>query len=234
LLENLDMNIAQATPDPYELLKKVTTAENIGLFFLDIELKSDMDGLALAQQIRQIQPRCFIIFITSHSEMGFLTFQYKVEALDFIIKDTIEHIKSKIHECLLDVERKYTSINNTVNRTFMIKQNEKWIAVDYNDIILFRTSDNIHKIILQAKKCMIEFASQLKDIEKQLDYRFYRCHKSYIINMDHILKADFNVCKIYMNNGEICPISIRSKKELKKRMESFMKPLQFSHSKRLL
>lgn len=216
MIECLDMKIVLATSDPHDILKTVVSDENTGLFFLDIDLKSDVNGLTLAQQIRQIQPRCFIIFITSHSEMSFLTFQYKVEALDFIIKDTPEHIKSKIHECLLDVENKYTSLNNTVNRTFIIIQNDKRITIDYNDIIFFETSSNIHKIILHAKKRIIEFTGQLKDIEKQLDYRFYRCHRSYIINKDNISEIDFNELIVYMNNGETCPVSVRLKKGLKK------------------
>ncbi|MCI8873724.1 MAG: response regulator transcription factor [Lachnospiraceae bacterium] len=220
LIENLDMKIVQATSDPHEVLKKILTAEHTGLFFLDIDLKSDVNGLTLAQRIRQIQPRCFIIFITSHSEMSFLTFQYKVEALDFIIKDTPEHIKSKIHECLLDVESKYTSLNNTVNRTFTINQNDKHITIDYNDIVFFETSSNIHKIILHAKKRVIEFSSQLKDVEQQLDYRFYRCHRSYLINKDNISEVDFNELVVYMNNGETCPVSVRLKKGLKKLMQS--------------
>ena len=49
-----------------------------------------MNGVALAQRIRQIQPCCFIVFITSHSEMSLRTFQYKAEALDFIVKDIAE------------------------------------------------------------------------------------------------------------------------------------------------
>lgn len=216
MIECLDMNIVLATPDPHEILRKIMTASNTGLFFLDIDLKSDVNGLTLAQRIRQIQPRCFIIFITSHSEMSFLTFQYKVEALDFIIKDTPEHIKSKIHECLLDVENKYTSLNNSANRTFMINQNDKRITIDYSDIVFFETSSNIHKIILHAKKCVLEFTGQLKDIEKQLDYRFYRCHRSYLINKDNILEVDFNELMVYMNNGETCPVSVRLKKGLKK------------------
>ena len=148
--------------------------------------------------------------------MSFLTFQYKVEALDFIIKDTLEHIKSKIHECLLDVDRKYTSLNNSVNRTFIISQNDKRIAIDYNDIIFFETSNNIHKIILHANKRVIEFTGQLKDIEKKLDYRFYRCHRSYIINKDNISEIDLNNLIVHMKNGETCPISVRLKKGLKK------------------
>lgn len=169
---------------------------------------------------RQEELWIFSIFITSHSEMSFLTFQYKVEALDFIIKDTPEHIKSKIHECLLDVESKYTSLNNTVNRTFTINQNDKHITIDYNDIVFFETSSNIHKIILHAKKRVIEFSGQLKDVEQQLDYRFYRCHRSYLINKDNISEVDFNELVVYMNNGETCPVSVRLKKGLKKLMQS--------------
>jgi len=175
-----------------------------------------MNGLTLAQRIRQIQPRCFIVFITSHSEMSFLTFQYKAEALDFIVKDSAEHIKSKIHECLLDVNSKYTSSNNNVTRTFTINQNDKRIVIDYNDIIFFETSNNIHKIILHARKRVIEFTGQLKDIEQQLDYRFYRCHTSYIINKDNITDIDFKELLVHMNNGETCPVSVRKKKGLKK------------------
>lgn len=219
LMEGFDMRIIQATSDPHVILKEILTAENTGLFFLDIDLKSDMNGLTLAQRIRQIQPRCFIVFITSHSEMSFLTFQYKAEALDFIVKDTTEHIKSKIHECLLDVNSKYTSLNNDVTRTFTITQNDKHIVINYNDIIFFETSSNIHKIILHAKKRVIEFTGQLKDIEQQLDYRFYRCHTSYIINKDNIADVDFKELIIHMNNGETCPVSVRKKKGLKKLMK---------------
>lgn len=216
LIEGFDMKIVQATSDPHQLLKEILTAENTGLFFLDIDLRSDMNGLTLAQRIRQIQPRCFIVFITSHSEMSFLTFQYKAEALDFIVKDSAEHIKSKIHECLLDVNSKYTSSNNNVTRSFTINQNDKRIVIDYNDIIFFETSNNIHKIILHARKRVIEFTGQLKDIEQQLDYRFYRCHTSYIINKDNITDIDFKELLVHMNNGETCPVSVRKKKGLKK------------------
>ncbi len=216
LMEGFDMRIIQAVSDPYVILKEALTAENTGLFFLDIDLKSDINGLELAQQIRKIQPRCFIVFVTSHSEMSFLTFQYKAEALDFIVKDTIEHIKSKIHECLLDVNGKYTSLNNDAARTFIINQNDKRIVVEYNDIIFFETSTNIHKVVLHAKKRVIEFTGQLKDIEQQLDHRFYRCHTSYIVNKDNITDVDFKELIIHMNNKETCPVSVRKKKGLKK------------------
>lgn len=218
MIEALDMQLVASSPDPHKILKELEHGENTGLFFLDIDLKSDMDGLSLAQRIRKLQPRCFIIFITSHSEMSFLTFQYKVEALDFIIKDDSDRIKRKIHECLLNVAEKYTSLNNNLNKTFLINLAEKWIAVDYDEIIFFETSSNIHKIILHGQKRVIEFSGQLKDIEEQLDYRFYRCHRSYIINRDYIAEVDFTNLIVHMKNGETCPVAVRLKKGLKKLM----------------
>ncbi len=190
MIEGLDMKIALATSDPHDLLKEILTAENIGLFFLDIDLKSDVNGLTLAQRIRQVQPRCFIIFITSHSEMSFLTFQYKVEALDFIIKSKPELVKAKIHECLLDIEQKYTSLHNAVCRTFTIDQNDRRTDFDYNDIIFFETSVNVHKIVLHARKRVLEFAGQLKEIEKQLREMGITEYRVYVQKLEWIVRAE--------------------------------------------
>lgn len=49
-----------------------------------------MNGFELAQEIRKFDPRGFIIFITTHAELSYMTFTYKVEALDYIIKDDID------------------------------------------------------------------------------------------------------------------------------------------------
>ena len=73
LIEDLDMRLALSTQDYHELLELFPPSGNTAVFFLDIDLKSDIDGLMLAQRIRQLQPRCFIVFITSHGECGMET-----------------------------------------------------------------------------------------------------------------------------------------------------------------
>ena len=101
LIEELDMQLALDTGDPYALLDKVRDSRNTGIYFLDIDLNSDMNGMKLAQQIRLFDPRGFIIFITAHSELNYITFQYRVEAMDFVLKDNPAEAKVKIRECLL-------------------------------------------------------------------------------------------------------------------------------------
>ncbi len=216
LIEELDMQIALSTRDPHEVLKALDTAEHTGLFFLDIDLKSDMDGLTLAQRIRTIQPRCFIVFITSHSEMSFLTFQYKAEALDYIIKDMPEKMQPKIHDCLLNATEKHLAQSDPARKNFIIHYGERCMTVSYDDIYFFETSNQIHKIILHGKNKVLEFHGQLKDIEPDLDYRFYRCHRSYIVNTNMIDHVDFTEMVIYFKNGESCPIAVRMKRGLKK------------------
>lgn len=216
IIEELDMKLVLATNDPHAVLERIQNTENTGLFFLDIDLKSDMDGLVLAQKIRRHDPRCFIVFITSHSEMSFLTFQYKVEALDFIIKDQPEQIKPKLQDCLLNVMEKYHSSRNKMNKTFIITLGDHVTTVELDKILYFETTSNIHRIALYAENRRIEFTSQLKEVEKQLDHRFYRCHRSCIINKEQIKEVDFTNSVIYMKNGDTCPLAVRMKKGLKK------------------
>ena len=53
----------------------------------DIQLEADINGIKLGSEIRKYDPIGNIIFVTSHSELTYLTFVYKVSAMDFIFKD---------------------------------------------------------------------------------------------------------------------------------------------------
>lgn len=111
---------------------------------------------------------------------------------------------------------KYRSSCNKITKTFSITLGDHITTVELDKILYFETTSNIHRIVLQAENRRIEFTSQLKEVEKQLDYRFYRCHRSCIVNRDQIREVDFNNYTIHMKNGDCCPLSVRMKKGLKK------------------
>lgn len=53
---------------------------------------------------------------------------------------------------------------------------------------------------------------KLSEVEARLgDRRFLRCHQSYLVNMDHVYKADKD---FLMENGAVVPIRVRSRKAL--------------------
>lgn len=212
LIEELDMQLILDTPNPYELLETVKTSQNTGIYFLDIDLKCDMNGMKLAQQIRLYDPRCFIIFVTSHSELSYMTFQYRVEAMDFVLKDNPAEAKVKIRECLLNALERYILQTNKTHKVYTIEIGDRRISVDYNDILFFETSSNIHKVILHAKDRQIEFSSTIKELEKILDDTFVRCHRSFLVNKSNIQEIDTKNRIIYFINGETCLMSTRMMK----------------------
>ena len=67
MIEEKPMELTLATNDPYEVLKQSKEMNDIGCYFLDIQLEADMNGIKLASEIRKHDPVGNIIFVTSHS-----------------------------------------------------------------------------------------------------------------------------------------------------------------------
>ena len=214
LIEELDMQLILDTGDPYILLNKVKTSQNTGIYFLDIDLSSSMNGMKLAQQIRLFDPRGFIIFITAHSELSYMTFQYRVEAMDFVLKDAPAEAKVKIQECLLNAMERYTLQTNRTHKVYTIEIGGRKISMDYDDILFFETSNNIHKVILHAKDRQIEFFATLKELTNRFDSNFVRCHRSFLVNKNNIKEIDVKNRIICFINGETCMMSTRMMKGL--------------------
>lgn len=159
----------------------------------------------------------FIIFITTHSEMSYLTFVYKVEAMDYIIKDSYNNIRERFYHCIVNTNKKYSVKTKKSQKNFTFKVDDKIINVEYDKILFFETSRNIHKIVLHAENKRVEFYAQMKEIEDKLDGDiFYRCHKSFILNKNKIKEIDTKNRIAYMSNGEECLISSRLMKGLAK------------------
>lgn len=136
IIENLDMKLALSTGDPYELIEYVKQSKYSGVYFLDVDLNSNIDGIRLAEKIRKYDSRGFVIFVTTHAEMSYLTFVYRVEALDYIIKDDYLNIKNRIHQCILEALDKY-SRRKKDNDVFTINTDERIINVEYDKILFF-------------------------------------------------------------------------------------------------
>lgn len=216
LMEDLDMELAVVTGNPEEMLEAVKQSGEVGIYFLDIDLKAEMDGMELAKEIRKYDPRGFVIFITTHSEMSYMTFIYKLEAMDYIVKDDEVEIGNRIYQCMLRANERFASANNKVQDVYSIKINEKLFTINYEDILFFETSPNVHKVILHCKNRVLEFYGKINELEKSLDERFYRCHRSYLVNKDNIKEIDLQARVIYMENGEQCLVSSRMMRGLKK------------------
>lgn len=130
MVEHFDMKLELSTGDPFELVSRMPTHQGMGLYFLDIDLgQPDMNGFELAQEIRKFDPRGFIIFITTHAELSYMTFTYKVEALDYIIKDDIDLLHDRVLACMKQAEERISN-DQDMQKYFTFKVSDKKIFMN--------------------------------------------------------------------------------------------------------
>lgn len=198
-----------ATSDPYILLEKRKENKNPGLYFLDIDLQASINGLKLAQQIRRLDPRGYIVFITTHSEMLSLTFEYKVEAMDFILKDRPEQLSDRIRHCIHTAKENDTRFQKQKENIIAIKIDNVLVRLNQNDIIFVELDSNPHRLIIHTSHGVKRIPGTLKELETNLDSRFCRCHNSVLVNIEHVISFNRASRQLLMDNNEICPVSMR-------------------------
>lgn len=219
---SLNLDIALCTDNPKNVLNYLQeNKNNVGIYFLDIDLNSDINGLMLAKNIRKYDPNGYIIFITVHSELSYMTFEYKVEAMGFIPKDDILLLNNKVRDNLLIAYNKYVNkIENddeSKNDFIMIETGYHKININFKSILFFETISSTHKIRVHTFKRQIEFYGSIKELKDKLNDDFYHSHRSYLVNIKNIKEIDKKRLLIRMKNDEECYVSIRRLKGLMKK-----------------
>jgi len=210
--EDMDLKISLCTKNPDEIIEYIEKNHITGIYFLDVDLKSSINGIKLGEKIRNLDSQGFIIFTTIHMEMSYMVFKYKVEAMDYVAKDE-EYFAKRVNSCLIKAYNTYYR-DNFKEDYISISEDSRIINVKLRDILFIETSGTAHKIRIHEEDRQMEFYGNLKDIQKKLTSNFYRCHKSYIVNKDKIREIDMKNNKIVMVNGEECYVSFRYKKGL--------------------
>jgi two-component system response regulator AgrA len=218
IYNSLQAEISLTTPYPDKVIKFVDKNKSYGcIYILDIDLKSSMDGIVLASKIREIDVNCFIVFITAYSHMSYLTFEYKLEAMDYIIKDAHVNIKERIYQCLLKAISNLNILQQEdfIDKDFfLINTRTKYLKTKYRDIMFFETIKTNHKIRIHMNNGQLEFNGYINEITAQVGEGFYRCHRGYLVNVNNIEEIDKENDMLRMCNGEQCFYSRRMIKGL--------------------
>ena len=182
-----------------ELLKY---KEKIDILFLDIQMKNkDMNGMEIARKLRNHKFQGFLIFITVLKEMVFESFE--VQAYDYLVKPIEEKRFEKTMERLL------LSIQDNKEANLLIQKGYESNIIAFNDIVFCEIIDRkiyLHLVTSQV----IDFYDRIENLETKLDSRFFKCHRSFLINLKYLKSYKSGVA--YMENGEEIPVSrLRSK-----------------------
>ncbi|GBU10540.1 accessory gene regulator protein A [Erysipelotrichaceae bacterium] len=216
MIEELEMELACVSANPVEVIEYVRMhPKPPGVYFFDVDLKTDMTGIAAAVHVRKMDENGKIIFVTTRGELSYLTFTHKIEALDYIVKDNPDEIARRIRECLLLAQTRYYQEKRTSGAVFRIQEKEMLRSFPHEDIMFFETGNESHQILLHTANAHIYFSASLSEIAMQSE-QFFRCHKSYVVHLKNIVSYDKKEKKITCKNGEHCYVSIREQSRLLK------------------
>ena len=172
----------------------------IDILFLDIQMK-DMDGMETARRLRADQFRGFLVFITVLKEMVFRSFE--VQAYDYLVKPVDDKQFEKT------MERLYASMQNASEESLLVQKGYEGRIIAKDEIIFCEIIDRkIYLNLISGE--VVDYYERIEKLETKLDNRFYRCHRSYIINLKHL--KGYKNGTAYMDNGKEIPVSrLRSK-----------------------
>lgn len=201
----------------YEQAIEVLKNNHVDLVLIDIILASDKTGIDLGKHIREKYNIPFI-FVTSNSDRatvenaktvkpdGYLVKPFEQQDLYTSIEIALSNFnytkKQNAKEIAGDEGDAFTS-NSVLKDSIFVKKQHLYYRIQFKDI-QFIKADNVYLEVNTADKKFL-VRSPLKDyLEKLPKNKFYRAHKSYIVNVDHI--DAINSKDIVINNNLI-PIS---------------------------
>lgn len=208
-----------------QLVAMVETMEPDAVF-LDIDMPA-LNGIEASQEIFDIDSKIFLVFATDFScsmqeAFEVYAFDYLVKPFDLErIRQTTNRIKElkKEREQVVALQREVTP-HRKENPKLIASSNEKSVFISIQDII-FITRNERKTTIHIAGSSPVQTCESLQSLEKRLNkYRFFRCHKSFIINPDMVMELSPWGNKTYLvklvNTKETALMTLEHVKEFHK------------------
>ncbi len=169
------------------------------ILFLDIEMEP-ISGLEAARKLRRRGDESRLIFITAYRR--YAVEAYDVQAFHYLVKP-VEPAK------LESVVMKLVSLHREERQNAIaIRQGASVRRVRLDEIIYLEVLDK--KIYLHTGEEAIPFYGKLDELTPKFPEVFFRCHRSYIVNLGHVQCYDKGA--ITLDNEEEIPLSKRRHK----------------------
>jgi two-component system LytT family response regulator len=151
----------------------------IDVIFLDINMPK-LNGLAFSRVINTLETKPILVFISAYSEYAIEAFE--VAAFDYILKPYSE---SRITDTLKRLE--CSTSQKICNNKMTLLKNNKMFVVNISDI--YYCEANEHEVHVYTINDQYRVSSSISEFYKKLPpSTFFRCHRSYIVNIDKIIE----------------------------------------------
>ena len=145
--------------------------------FLDIYMPG-ASGMETARRIREIDTNCFVIFATTSEDHALES--YGVYAAGYLLKPyTMPQLEEVMNWCMDNLPPQAQSITILLER--------EPVQLPLQDITYIESMGR--EAIFHLGEKTYSTNRRISELEAELPADFVRCHRSYIVNMNHIAKV---------------------------------------------
>lgn len=169
--------------------------ERFDLVFLDVQMDPP-DGLETARALRRRGDGCLVVFLTVLRERVFDAFE--VRAFDYLVKPVSpERLRRTLERALEDLDRRRA-------RTLLVQRGTAREVVPLDEIVYCEVMGR--KVYLHREDGgVLDYYDKLADLERRLGSGFFRCHRSYLVNLDHVRGCGGG--QVRLSGGGAVPVS---------------------------
>lgn len=169
-------------------------------------INTDLKALSLAGPLRKARSHGEVVFLADLGDS--IPVDSSMKPLCYLLKPLSY---SQVAACLTQLV-KQMDINN-----YIYQYRNQFINIPYSDILYFSTRNHQTEIITVSR--ILKQADSLKNIALRLPPQFQQCHRTAIINLEHV--QELSSREVILKNQIAIPISATYKDHLKEAFMSF-------------
>lgn len=171
--------------------------ESFDIIFLDIIMQG-LDGMKTAQIFREKAFDKILIFVSSSREYVYEA--YDVEAFQYLLKPVDDRkLKKVLQKAVLKTESRFQEF-------IIVSRERQKKKLFLDDIYYFEIKGRM--VDVHGPEGIFTYYEQIGELENKLrDKGFFRCHKSYLINLKYV--DGYNRQEVILENGENIVIAKR-------------------------
>lgn len=189
-----------------------------GIYFLDVDLKSEHTGLDLAEKIKNIDKEAQFIFVTSHHEMAFLTFERRLGPVDYIVKVEDElKFQERLNVAIQQAVENILLLPQKKLESFEYKVGRKVFRINLDEVEYIETAPESHKLSLVKKSGFSLISGNLKIFEERYP-SLVKISQSCLLNPRYVKKINKSTNTVVLEDSS----EVRYSRKLRKVIEKIL------------
>lgn len=195
-----------------ELLQYIQKASGPYLYFLDFDFgKAELNGIDLVRNIHEIDPDGKIVFVTSHTDRGMDILKSGIQAFGFIEKNAKQTIM------IAEYTKYLAMVSPPENTAVDTPSIELPLGIDETVRLPISEISYVDSVKTIAHSiCYHTFSGSEVTVRDTLEHAmellgsdFIRCHRSVLVNKNHVVSLENGLLKLSNGTSVICAIGKR-------------------------